>query len=61
MLAAIGERPAGQQIFETVYHTLLLNVLRIIPYCMDAVTKDWIDRQIIYLVHVLDKTEERSS
>lgn len=57
MLAVIREHPMGHQIFETVYHTMLLNVLRIIPYCKDTETKDWIDRQITYLAQVLDKTE----
>lgn len=59
MLAAISAHPMGRQIFETVYHTLLLNVLRIIPYCKDDVTKCWIDRQITYLTRILDETKER--
>lgn len=54
ILAAIGEHTYGPNIYLTVYHVLLLNVLRIIPYCKDAVTKTWINRNIVYLLHIIE-------
>jgi len=32
MLTALMQRTSGPRVVEAVYHTLLLNILRIIPY-----------------------------
>lgn len=54
LLSVIRGHPMGNEIYATVYHVLLLNVLRIIPYCKDVVTKAWIERQILYLLEIID-------
>ena len=52
---AILARQDGKWLYSTVYHVLLLNVLRIIPYCKDEVTREWISRQIENLLGMIEK------
>ena len=44
----------GEELLETVYHTLLLNLLRIYPYCTDKHTEQFLDEKINYVIHKID-------
>ena len=54
IISAILAHPNGIRIYDTLYHALLLNILRIIPYCKDESTKDWINTKIQYVLGIIE-------
>ena len=46
LLAAVEERPHGSHELLAIYHLLLLNLLRIVPYAADEVTRAFLSRTI---------------
>ena len=46
LLTAVEERPHGAQELMIIYHLLLLNLLRIVPYAGDSVTREFLGRTI---------------
>ncbi len=53
IVGAILAHDDGERLYSTVYHVLLLNVLRIIPYCRDEITEEWIERQIDHVLKII--------
>lgn len=51
----ILNRNKGEELMETIYHTLLLNLLRIYPYCTDMHTELFLDEQVRYVVQKIEK------
>lgn len=49
----------GKMLVETIYHILLLNIIRIVPYSKDEVTDMYLEEKVNYLLEVLDKTYEQ--
>ena len=50
MLDFLRNLPDGEKYCISLYYVLLLNVLRIIPYAKDPVTKQWISEKIPYVL-----------
>lgn len=46
LLQSVGERPCGTHELLAIYHLLLLNLLRIVPYAADAATREFLARSI---------------
>lgn len=49
----IGMLEDGDKILDTIYHLLLLNILRIVPYIKDKTTDSFISRKSEYLYSIL--------
>lgn len=47
--------PNGRDKLNTIYHILLLNILRIYPYTKDSKTIKFLDEKVIYLMKILNK------
>lgn len=45
----------GPQLLDCIYHILLLNILRILPYTQEKVTLDYLLEKIDYMLKVIDK------
>lgn len=50
--------PAGREKLSTIYHILLLNVLRIYPYVKDEVTRDFLDATVDKMIYFLNSKQE---
>jgi hypothetical protein len=49
MVERIMLRSDGDRIMDSLYHVLLINLFRIVPYTKDKLTMDWLDKQIAYV------------
>lgn len=55
LIKRIYELPDGEKILDTIYHLLLLNIVRIYPYTQDDNTLSFLDNAINYLMNILSK------
>lgn len=56
LLSQIEKLANGEQILKTIYHLLLLNLLRIIPYTKDKVTMEFLIRNIEKVIKIIEKS-----
>ena len=57
LIETLSAMPNGQDIIIKVYYILLLNVMRIVPYAHDDVTKEFLEKSIEKLNNILDTKE----
>ncbi len=53
LLESILELENGETKIKYIYHILLLNVLRIVPYTKDSITKEFLQNALKYLIDIL--------
>ena len=57
LIDEIKKLPNGQEKLKSIYHILLLNIIRIYPYSKDKLTINYLDEKVKYLVKLI--REER--
>lgn len=57
LIENIAEFPDGQEMLKSIYHILLLNVLRIYPYAKDAVTADFLQTAVSQVLQTIADLE----
>lgn len=60
LLENIAEYPNGQENIKTIYHILLLNVLRIIPYTKDEETAQFLKSALNKVMAAINKMEHQA-
>jgi len=55
LIGKVLQMKDGEKIVDTVYHILLLNMLRIMPYVKDDETQEYIKNSLEFLLDILNK------